>query len=282
MAIVTTDDKHYTAIADMIRRMASDDYKDSKFTPEQMPLMIRFAVEDAVAAAEKTAIEHGKSLAYDEFWDEFQVNGTRTSYMVAFGGYGWNANTFRPKYNIYPVTAERMFYLSNMNIDLEAHLNSIGVKLDFSRAPNLASVFLGSQFTRLGVIDTRKASSINGTFNSMTQLVTIDELILKDDGTQAFSGTPFQNASNLENIKITGIIGKSGLDFKWSYKLSRESIESIIDALSDTASGQSITFNVGAVANAFDCELTEYYELIASEAWLERIEDKPNWTITLV
>ena len=37
---------------------------------------------------------------HNEFWDAFQVNGTRTDYHMAFSGGGWTDMIFQPKYDL--------------------------------------------------------------------------------------------------------------------------------------------------------------------------------------
>ena len=53
--------------------------------------------------------EAGKKSEYDDFWDRYQINGTRTSYSYAFAGEGWGAINFKPKYTIKPKNAQYMF-----------------------------------------------------------------------------------------------------------------------------------------------------------------------------
>lgn len=81
---------------------------------------------------------------------------------------------------------------------------------------------------------------------------------------------PFVNCFELVDLTIEGVIGNSGIDLHWSTKLSKESIESFINALSTTKTGKSITFSQTARNNAF-----------TDEEWATLISTKPNWTISL-
>ena len=98
---------------------------------------------------------------------------------------------------------------------------------------------------------------------------------------QGFTNT-FNNCRSLTEIRFDGEIGQGGLDLHWSTKLSKESIESIIDALSDTTSGLSITLSMAAVDNAFYDPDGEDVIGSTSSAWAWLLDTKPNWTISLV
>jgi hypothetical protein len=67
-----------------------------------------------------------------------------------------------------------------------------------------------------------------------------------------------------------GTVSVSGLNLQWSTKLSKASITSIINCLSSTTSGLSITLSKTAVDNAF-----------TAEEWAALENTKHNWTIAL-
>ena len=92
----------------------------------------------------------------------------------------------------------------------------------------------------------------------------------------------FAGASALEEITITGTIGQNGFSISPCVKLSKDSIKSVINALSTTTSGLTVTLSKTAVNNAFGIDVddtttwaegTEYYELRHS---------KDNWTISYI
>ena len=74
----------------------------------------------------------------------------------------------------------------------------------------------------------------------------------------------------LKNIVISGEIGQN-IDLQNSYNLTKESIESIMAALSTTATSKSVTFNQQAVNRAF-----------TDEEWATLANTRSNWTINLV
>ena len=91
----------------------------------------------------------------------------------------------------------------------------------------------------------------------------------------------FGYCNKLEEVRIEGTIGQNGLDLRWSTKLSRASIESIINALSDTTSGLSITLSLAAVNRAF-AYVENGDDGSINQPWLDLVASKPNWAINLV
>ena len=226
-------------------------------------------------AGHSDGYEKGKSEGsnYDEFWDVYQENGNRGSYECAFYGQGWNDITFKPKYNIYPTSMNQTFRLSKIT-DLVALLESQNVTMDTSRCDNFSYAFgVYPSVTHIGVIDTRAATSLPYTFSNATALHTIDELIFKGDGSQNFNNT-FGGCTSLKNIKITGCIGQN-FDIKSSYLITKESIVSVINALSTEVTGYTLSLKKTAVQNAFG---TDYD---SSTEWTTLKNSKSNWTITL-
>lgn len=226
--------------------------------------------------------EQGKKAQEKEFWEEYLRNGYDMSGM--FSGGGWKADNFKPTKKMYPWSAARMFCLFDAGkhcaaLDMVTHLEKLGVELDFSRCVSMDSCFSGANICRLGVIDIRKSPlSYYGIFAS-DKLVTVDELKVAEN--IKYSAL-FNGATALENLTITGTIGQNGFSVAQSTKLSKISITSIINALSQTTSGLTVTLSKTAVNNAFGINIddpttwaegTEYYELRHS---------RDNWTITYV
>ena len=85
----------------------------------------------------------------------------------------------------------------------------------------------------------------------------------------------------MESVTFEGVIGNN-ISFANSPALNKESIVSVIRALSDSASGQSVTFSLEAVDNAFYDADGEGAVGSESLAWQLLIDTKPNWTVTLV
>ena len=79
----------------------------------------------------------------------------------------------------------------------------------------------------------------------------------------------FLNCTALENITMSGVIGN---DFDIHYSpLTKASIESIIEHLSDNVSGKVLTLSETAVNNAF-----------STDEWNSLKAQKPNWGFSLM
>ncbi len=299
MAIITTDSKHYKDIAAAIRSN-SPLGKIGDMKPKEMASNIGTIAQENFFAGETAGygegkadgksegIAEGKQAEYDRFWDLYQDNGARTTYEYAFANWYWDKRTFTPKYDMRPTTASNMFRGfgrtgtgagDSTNIDLVEHLKTLGVTLDFSQCATFTTCFMYAVIKRVGVIDTRAASGINQLLAS-ADIEQIDELILRDDGSQTFSNV-FTGTSTIKEIRITGVIGKNGFNVQWSTELSHDSIVSIINALSTTTSGLSVTLSKTAVNKAFE-QLEGANDGASSAEWQDLIATRSNWTISLI
>lgn len=212
----------------------------------------------------------GKKAEWSEFWDALQSNGNRDSYGYAFARY--EDNMFYPKYDIKPTAGNAIFTYANV-INLKQRLIDCGVELDFSAATTLNSAFLRCYaLTHLPILNTTSASDIAYLIADCTELVEVDKLILKADGNQTLTGL-LGYCAKLENITIEGVIGNNGINMRWSAKLSKASITSVINALSTTTTGLTVTFSQTAVNNAFGGS--------TSAEWLALVATRSNWTIAL-
>lgn len=217
--------------------------------------------------------EAGKKAEYDAFWDKFQQNGERKNYNNGFSGIYWDANTLKPKYNVTPTAAYMMFYniRSDANIDLVKIEEDCGMKFDFSKCTDFMYAFYTTGLVRIGVLDTRAANGFGQFAAGNSTLHTIEKLILREDGSQTFSPTWFFPYS-LKNVTIEGKIGNT-LNFGSNGQFTKESIISIINALSDTATGKTLTLIKSLVASRFGS--------VDNAEWQALVASKPNWTISL-
>ena len=226
----------------------------------------------------------GKQSEYDRFWDAYQQNGNRTDYSNSFAGCGWTQENFKPKYDIAPENAYMIFRMNPCEIDLVERLSSLGVSLDLSKAINTQYMFTNSSFTRIGVIDVSSSintSPLDSVVANCTKLVTIDKIIPKvSEYGNEFSKNSFNQCIALENLTIGGEITKNNFNVQWSTLLSHDSIVSIINALSTTTSGLTVTVSLTAVNNAFETSQGAA-DGSTSEEWLSLIAARENWTITL-
>ena len=186
--------------------------------------------------------EEGNNVGYDngyaasltDFWASALNNGKRTNFATAFAGYGWNDQTFRPIYDMYPsgtISGSAASMFNNCRItDLAGILSSFGVKIDFSQAKSLKYCFSNSTITHLPQLDISSAEAIDDLVRGCTKLVSIEGITLSETIVQNFTRS-FDTCKSLEYLRWNGGSIKTDLDLKLSTKLDRASITNTIKAL---------------------------------------------------
>lgn len=224
-------------------------------------------------AAYNKGFADGKQSGTDEFWDNLQNYGNRTDYRYAFA-YGAHQNV-DPKYKITAESAEGIFCTC-------PNLESVNwEKFDLSATTSLYAAFIGCFL--LTEVDTELAVA-NGTATLLNSVFRNCYALQRVKKITAFPSAvwkqSFENCRSLTSVIFDGTIGANGLNLQWSTGLDKESITSIINALSaTTTSGLSITLSETAVNNAFANGDTLGMD---SAEWGELIGTKSNWTINLV
>jgi hypothetical protein len=211
----------------------------------------------------------GKDIAYNEFWDIYQQKGKREHYSYAFAGYGWTDKTFKPKYDIVigETISTNMFTYSEI-VDLKGILKKQNVILDTSKCTDIGAMFNGCKYLlNCPPIDATNAKHCNSMFMYCNNIDGI-ELIIKYDGSQTFTNT-FTYCNNLYSLKISGVIGES-VSLKQSKYLSKQSVINVVNALSSTATGKTLTLHQ---------EVRYWFN---NTDWNNLINSKKNWTISLV
>ena len=180
--------------------------------------------------------EEGKIAERDAFWEEYYKTA---SWAYAFYGLMWNDKNYNPPKTIKPAsgTSATAMYQTSTITDTKVPLDLSGV------------------------------GNINYIFYQARKLKTIQDITFPTSGT---ASSAFYGCSALENITVSGSIQIS-LAFNSCTNLKKASIESIVNALSDTTSGLTVTFSETAVNNAF-----------TAEEWEALEATKTNWTISLV
>lgn len=220
----------------------------------------------------------GEQAEYNRIWNGFFSGG---NWQGRFYGASWNDNTFYPNRDLKPVgSANNLLALCEIT-DLVGRLKECGVTLDTSgitvRSDSMFNYAI--YLTTVPFLDLRNVYGsipiLNGTFTCCYKLKTIEGIHLSEAGDQELGSTSmFQDCRELESVMFYGKIGSNGINLRWSTKLNRASIESIINALSTTTSGLVVTFSTTAVNNAFAGGST-------GDEWLNLIATKSNWTISL-
>ncbi len=183
--------------------------------------------------------EQGRQDEHAEFMGVYQNYGSRTQYNYAFAGLGWTDETYRI---LYP----------------------------FGKPTHVIGMFYGSQITDVKYpIDLTNLTSSTNNFIASSAIKKIT--IISSENTSYTASSTFTYCSNLEELTVQGVIGRNGFDVQMSPKLSKASITSIINALSTTTSGLTVTLSQTAVNNAF-----------TTDEWNTLIATKSNWTISLV
>ena len=193
------------------------------------------------AAGKKVGFEDGKQAEYNAFWDYYQ---NTTQYLYAFS-YMWRDEIYHPNKNI---------ALTGTNC--------------------CNGMYQYSKITDTKVRITFYADANGGSNASGFMLNAINMRIIREvifDENTIFANSSFQNCTKLEIMNVGGTIGKNGLNLQWSTLLNKASIESVINALSFTTTGLTVTLSQTAVNNAF-----------TTEEWNALIATKSNWTISLV
>ena len=232
-----------------------------------------------VAENQQRVYDAGAKSEYDRFWDSYQDYGNRKGILGIFAGSGWTAETFKPKYSFGGTTStyDNAFYACGVTGDLVEILKDLNIEFITTGLVYGANMFRQSKFTRIGVLDFSKATSLNQCFQE-SKVVTIDKVIVSE--TTTMSTSAFAYALNLENITFEGVIAKT-VHIIQSTKLSHDSIVNIINTLSTTATGQSLALSKTAVNKAFETA-TNAKDGSTSTEWATLIATKPNWTISLV
>jgi hypothetical protein len=194
-------------------------------------------------------IEIGKQAEYDAFWDGVTDGGKRTDYVSAFRQ--WGNEYIRPNIKITPTAVDS----KNQTFNECKNLKKIEAQyFDFSQTPigtreNRGYYYTFSSCDKLEEIEDigmQADFAYRNTFSYCYALHTIAKIRAKEDTTFVDA---FRTDSKLRNIAFDGVIGQN-INFQWSTKLSADSIRSIMEHLSGTASGKTLTLSKTAVENA--------------------------------
>jgi hypothetical protein len=202
----------------------------------------------------------GKQAQYDAFWDAFQNYGNKRYYYYAFAcqqtdNEAWATDAYNPKYPIIadcnagepsPYATQSIFHYSSRLKDVKVPI-------------------------------TLKNGAANNCFYRCYVLKTIPSLTLEN--ITGFNNT-FAGCGELETLIVHGTIG-ADIDIHWSTKLTRESIDSIVNALSTETSGLTCTLSLDAVNKAFETS-EGANDGSTSADWIALDESKDNWAISLI
>lgn len=213
----------------------------------------------------------GRQQAYDEFWDNYQENGNRADYQYAFAGAGWTDDTFKPKYPITPKGSMKNAFADSLITEIPDNM------LNTSGATNFDYAFASMKNTKhITMVDCSSAKSLTYTFYASTALETLGIKVVEG----CTYTSPFSLCNALKNLDVVGTIGND-VGFPKSTKLSSNSIISIINSLSSTTTGKTLTLSKEAVDKAWETSEGANDGSTSTE-WGNLVGTKLNWTISLV
>lgn len=185
-------------------------------------------------------IEQGKTQEYWRFWNIHQQEGNRRNYPSGFAGSCWTDETYNPPYPIIINSSASSLFNSNSQITT----TKVPITID---------------------------STVNNTavFNGCTRLKTIVSLKVTE---RVIGYTSWFNGDTaLTNITFTeDSVIAANIAFPDS-PLNKASFQSVVNALSPTITGKTVTFKKTAKEAAF-----------TDEEWAGLIATKSNWTFSLV
>lgn len=297
------------AIADRIRTYTQ---QTDKLTLDGMANGINDVHNNGVSVGEQygkqigeaIGIEQGKKDAYDEFWDTFQQNGKKTIYNFSFGG-GWYPNNFKPKYQMKPTTAYMMFYTNEDDCliipDFVEFCDNLAIEqgktpqthpdvfdenghyklIDFSECTQAYGALGRIHTKHLGVLDFSKCTNMNVLFYSHNwapgrTIAKIDKFISSE--TTAFTANTFQYAVSLADITMSGVVANS-INFG-TCPLNKASIISVVNVLSPSTTGQTVTFKKTAVNTAFGINVDDASTYPVGSEFYNLRNSKTNWTFS--
>ena len=221
-----------------------------------------------IAENQERVFEAGKKSQYDEFWDRYQENGTRTNYQFAFGGRGWKKTNLKPKYDVKPVIAANMFAETDPIrwgstqpdelIDLYELEQEQGIVFDFTNCTNIHSCFRYCAIKRINTINIANARDLTYIFFSALYLERIEHLILH--GLNYWVGSrPFDGMNRITYIGFEGQIDGNNWNLSQCTKLEKQCLIAFMNCLVDKTTDTSgtnwaITFGATNLAKLTDTE----------------------------
>lgn len=225
-----------------------------------------------IAENESKVYEAGKKAEHDAFSDALLNYGNRDTYNYAFAYWG-KFEYIRLKHKIAPTNAGGCYamFLQNKGIrKIEAEY------FDFSQKPRgtNSSTTYGYTFNSCSNLEEIEDIGLipeydyNNTFGYCSKLHTIARMGV--DANTKYSNT-FVGCGELVHLTIVGTIGQNGFGIQWCTKLSADSLKSIINALSTTTTGLTITLPTTAQSN--------YEAVYGAGSWATLVATRSNWTI---
>lgn len=220
----------------------------------------------------------------ERMWNSVTNNGARENYSYAFRSWGMSMDTIKPSHDIKVVGDGRSMFRNVKNtgtepIDLKAVEERQGIKFDFSECTNPQYLFNGANIDTLNVVDLSNANATTDCLYFLfaeSKIRWVEKLIVSENTSRFYNS--FYQATKLTHCIFEGVINQTGLAIPNYTLLDKESIESIINCLSDDTEGLSVSINRDVINKAFETAEGKN-DGLKSEEWLSLVASKPNWTI---
>ena len=174
-----------------------------------------------------------------------------------------------------------MFYRANELNTERLDFSTIADKFDFSGLTMATQLFSSANFTNV-------IADISNVYNATLAFANqwygaVDKLTLKVTEKLTTATNIFYGNFWLKELTMMegSVIACDGWDLHWATALTKASITSVINALSTTTSGKTLTLSKAAVNKAFETSAGAG-DGEASTAWISLEQSRPNWTISLV
>ncbi len=219
-----------------------------------------------IAENEQKVYATGKQAEYDAFWDTIQKNGDtymHYGYLFSNGDVWTQENIEKVKYKNLKASYSSVIFsgnksitdLSAFSIDTPRTTHGIG-KTSYSNTFGGCENLVKSPLLHLG--------SMSSNPNCFNRCYALEELQTYYD-------------PNDPNGYLTG-----DLDLQYSTKLSRKSIENLVNGLSPDTSGKTLTLSEAAVNKAFETS-EGANDGVDSDEWKNlTTTEHPNWSISLI
>lgn len=221
--------------------------------------------------------EAGKAAGGGNWLATYQENGTRTNYNTGFAGIGWTQELHDQL--PYPITVELGWYC--FGYSKVKYLTNVSF-VQRKGLATMACCYGCDELLEVGDFDLYYNSDVRNFFYNCRKLRKIGRFVFPS-AEYLNSGNHtniFYNCNALEDITVDGVVGGYDISFQQSTKLSKASIESIVAALSDTATGYKLTLSTTAVNKAFETA-EGANDGVDSYEWYALKETKPNWEYEL-
>lgn len=227
--------------------------------------------------------EAGQRNEHKAFWNAYLPDNL-ANWQYLFYSPRWNDDNFYPTKDIKPKGSFTFGLSSHFITNLKQRLIDCGVTLDTSGVTSgNYMVAYASSLTHLPTLSfVGLTEAVKSMFDNNKMLVEIEKIILPSSNNDITFVNWFYRCYELQHITFEGLISNN-IDFKDCPKLTKASITSIINALSTTTSGLTLTLSRDAVDVAFwDYSSLDEVPGTMSAEWYRLVETRNNWTITLV